>query len=272
MDSIVLFVTLLCSTSISAVYLVLHSMNTRYWVTNVTLVTLGFVWLFACRMTIVYIYQYNVYKYLVIVYWGIYFVEHFVETILWSTLASMVQIKQGKRINNKDNILETIIRLCIFVVIFCVLVILTLVLSDNIDKSVQVLRQVTFMMTVCSATMEFLFICTKNLLFEKESLDVFTTRQTVLLMLFPTILLFSSLLVCGIPKMQQECDCLYIECSYMSILSLFIGGIWYFIIKSNLKCNSPGSNGCPSQINEPITINNARGDIIGYTNSQKYPL
>lgn len=272
MEEATLFVIFLCATSLTAIYMVLYSMKNRAWVNHVAYITLGFVWIYTARMMLVYLYVNNAYNYISFFYWCLYFSEHFIEAVLWSTLSTMVQVRKGKKIDNKDNIIETVLRMSIFIFLFCILVMITLLLSDNIDKTVKVLRQVTFMLTICSATMEFLFVVAKSIIFEDDAGNMFKNSQSLLLMVIPTVMLFISLMVCGIPKMIQGCTCYYLESAYMTIISAIIAGIWYYIAAINCKCKVPGGKDCPSQFNDPIVLDNASGDILGCTSGQKCTL
>ena len=232
MDQAALFLVFAICSVLNAIYWSLSAMDSVGWIRGVMGYSLAFIGCVALKFLVMYLFQEALYPSLSFFFWTIYFLEHFVESILWNCLGSIVRVRYGKRIDYRKDVIDAIIRLCIIMGGFCFVMILTILFAHDPERSVAVLRQISLMLTICSAIAEYTTVVVYGSLL-RDSRMILSNRAMILVMAPPCLTLASSLAVCGLPEVSEGTDCVAFELVHLSTLTGTVAALWYYALLCN---------------------------------------
>ena len=149
--------------------------------------------------------------------------------------------------NSCEDVIDTVAKLCVLFVLLCFLIICTLFLTDNLDKTMAYLRQLSLLLAVSMALAEYA-TCLVNSLLLKDPLMILSGGAVILLMIAPCVTLILSLVVCDIPDVILGDTCVAFEQAHLFTLVTVISAIWYHIIAVNAECTDTGGCACPSRV------------------------
>lgn len=253
-----LFALVLC-TLMFALLLVLHQMDIiSKWIHSIFYVIMTFVSLSAFKYVVLYLHTNHPDSYsgLESVFWVCYFCEHLAETVMWTIFAAVLQVRRGRRFQNDTNLIHLMIILCFVTIGLCLVMLATLFLADDVGRTIKVLRQVSFMLAICSAVLEYSLMLARAALLRDDWM-LFRPRQILSIMLLPSFTLASSVAVCGIPEFDRSIACTMSELAHMFVFSGTLCGVWYYIMIKNAECTQPGGPSCPSQLQSRFAATNS---------------
>ena len=196
-------------------------------------VVLAYMYAFLIKLGSVYIFlNGNGYKYLEVAFWLFFFIEHLIETVLWTTLATVLQLRVLTRLYNGLNLVDCALRFVVLGVFLCVVVILTLFVANDLDNAVAVLRQISLMLSMCGAIMEFCLVAVKALLIH-DHLMIFSSKERAILMFVPCASATLSLFACGVPDFLENETCLGMELTNVMLLTSFLALSWFICVRRN---------------------------------------
>ena len=239
MDQASLFAALVVCSVIHAAYWALYSLDATGWIGGVMGFALAFVGFAVVRYVAMYLSQESLYPSLSLVFWGAYFLEHFVESILWNCLGSIVRARYGRRVDYRKDVIDAVLRLCLITAGFCFVMLLTLLFAHDPDRSVVVLRQISLMLTICSAVAEYTTVAVYGSLL-RDARMILSNRAMVLVMAPPCLSLGVSLGVCGVPELVEGASCLAFELVHLLVLTGTIAALWYHALLRGALCSRRG--------------------------------
>lgn len=246
-----LFVLLtLCAAVYSITMVMRHYDSKNRWLrgSGLDLTVVAFLVLFSLRHVVVYVHLQNKgLKYLDTFYWSLYFLEHLTEAVIWSTFAVAIQLRRGKRTTDHLDFLRHLATLSLLLMGLAVVILLALFLSESLDKTVEIMRQLSLVLTVTLAVVEYTALWVKSSLFNNP-LTVLTPIETKLILLAPTVTLIVGISVCGVPEFVESLQCTVIELAHTLVLCTAVVYTWHLISSRNGECNAPGAAGCPSDL------------------------
>ena len=247
----VLFVLLtLCAAVYSVTMVMRYYDSQRQWLrgSGLDLTIVAFLIIFSLRYVVVYVHLQNKgLKYLDTIYWSLYFLEHLTEAVIWSTFAVTIQLRRGKRTTDHLDFLRHLATLSLGLMGLAVVILLALFLSASLDKTVEIMRQLSLVLTVTLAVVEYTALWIKSSLFINP-LTVLTPVETKLILLAPTITLIVGISVCGVPEFVEPLECTIIELMHTVVLCTAVVYTWHLISSRNGECDAPGAAGCPSTL------------------------
>ena len=220
------------------------------WVrgSGLDLATLSFVIAFALRQVVAYThFNTTAFNHLGTLYWGLYFTEHVLEAMVWTTLAIVVQLRRGKRAMEHAEVIPTLVTLLLALIGLALLSLFALFLAASLDQAVQVLRQLSLVLTVTLAVVEYTALWVKSALFSNP-LNVLTAVETKFILLAPSTTLILGVAVCGVPKFGEPVACTVLELLHVVSLTATVVATWYLIRTRNQQCRNSGDPQCPSRI------------------------
>ena len=204
--------------------------------------------LFCCRQLVAYLHERDGgIKYLDVIYWGLFFVEHIVEAFIWSLFAVTIQLRRGKRVTDELDLFRIIGGLALALAGLGLVILFALFLSSSLDKTITIMRQLSLVLTVTLAVVEYTALWVKSCMFANP-LTVLKPLETKLIFLSPTTTLIVGIAICGVPVFTEEISCIIIELLHALVLCLAIMYTWHLIASRNGQCQGPGSEGCASRV------------------------
>lgn len=241
MDQSSLFAVFVVCSVVNAVYWALFSMDAVGWIRDVMGYVLAFMAFIVLKFVAMHFYQEGLYPSLSLFFWVVYFLEHFMESILWNCLGSIVRARYGKRIDYRKDVIDALIRLFLITAGFCFIMLITLLFAHDLERSVVVLRQISLMLTICSAIAEYTTVVVYGSLL-RDAQMILSNRAMMLVMAPPCISLALSLAVCGVPEITEGLECIIFEILHLLVLTGTIAALWYYAMLQNVSCG-PRSGG-----------------------------
>ena len=162
---------------------------------------ISFILCIVFKFVAVYFYHDSLYPSLSLFFWVAYFVEHVLESILWNCLGSIVRVRTSRRIDYRKDVIDAIMRLCFITAGFSFAMLVTLLFAHNLKRAVATLRQISLLLTICSAIAEYTTVIVYGSLLRDPRM-ILSNQIMVTSMAPPCISLTLSLIMCGVPNVD----------------------------------------------------------------------
>ena len=258
MDATTLFCVMLVCSVLNAFFWALSQMDQRGWVRGVWGFVIAFILITLIKFIVAFAYQRSLYRGATLAFWALYFFEHLVESVLWNCLGSLVQLRCAMRFDYLRDVIDAAVRLSALIMVVVAVMMATLFLADDLSRTDEALRQVTFLLTCCSAFSEYTTVLSHGLLV-RDKLMLLSSCAMMAVMLPPCLTLVSTLWVCNIPEVIQGNTCIAFEMLHLVTLTGTLGGVWYYAVLRNAACTSACQGACPSRVpvgvRDPVSTN-----------------
>ena len=238
MNNVTLLAIMANGTLLLSITAMLHQLDSKTrWVGGLTLLMAGYVLAAVSKFIIAYMDTAGGYVSLGVMYWVVYFCEHFVEAILWNTLADMAQLRSGRRTLTDIHIIDNAVRIMAILMLCCGLGIVLRGITTDLAVAIYAIRQLTLFLSICSCLMEFLQAFWRSMLVTDDTM-LFKNRTMALILFLPTVTFIGALMLCGIPVMHLGERCRIAEMVHLNMFCLALNVVWYWIILQNgIRCS-----------------------------------